>query len=56
MKLAGIKEGDIVQAQGYICWVREKEGSRLHVRGIHGQWSSVVKATDVQAHWSKRAA
>jgi len=61
MTLQGIRSGDIVRAEGILCFVVDKEGRELIVRGCHGSTSlRRVKGRSVTEHWrqagtSKRA-
>ena len=52
MTLQGIKVGDIVRAEGQLCFVVDKEGRELIVRGCHGSNSiRRVKGRAVTNHW-----
>ena len=52
MTLQGIKVGDIVRAEGQLCFVVGREGRELIVRGCHGSNSiRRVKGRAVTKHW-----
>ena len=54
MTLQGVRPGDIVRAEGQLCFVLDKEGRELIVRGCHGS-SSVrrVKGRAVSERYRK---
>ena len=52
MRLQGVKAGDIVRADDQLCYVEEKDGRELIVRGCHGSNSiRRVKGRAVTKHW-----
>ena len=54
MTLQGIKVGDIVRAEGQLCFVVGREGRERIVRGCHGSNSiRRVKGRAVSEHYRK---
>lgn len=57
MRLAGVREGDIVQVDdglAYFAVVHGRRGRRLLVAPLAGAWRPPpVRATDVVGHWRR---
>jgi ribosomal protein L2 len=51
MRLAQIKDGDIVQAGGMTAIVVGRDGRRLIVRGICSKSTRHLRADEITAHW-----
>jgi NMD protein affecting ribosome stability and mRNA decay len=55
MRLAGVRPGDIVRADGMHALVLDRGRGYLVVRGLGNGSTRHVKAGDVEAHWRRAA-
>jgi hypothetical protein len=55
MKLAGVKQGDIVRVAGSFGVVAKKERGALMVQWMKTNLLRRVMAAEVEAHWGRKA-